>query len=366
MVNHIKNSTEEISVNANMDEFKAEAENDSIIAANLDREVPKETARQLVNKMPDNSDYYGGLMILDQKEALNLAKEYISTQAQTIIGNQESELADDMKETGEHVHELKYKVLKLRSLLRKTSPTISIKDQKKKDHPDRKDRKFDFYFDMVKMTLCSILGIVALLVSMATMYSVVMNSGIGIFIEKPVLAISSTLALVLGAIGLEFWKYKLNTTKSKNFYEYVIYAITASLILAWIIMFAIIFGSVADQGVNVADMLDFADEDAQNSNGNLMKFYTVIQLLSEFFIGCVFFMNAGNIISRNRATKIIPNPEYIQYEKLLKDFEANFNKANVLLKDFKSRNVTLKTAQKLYHSEQMAKYHRMRKQRVED
>lgn len=295
------------------------------------------------------------LSIPDQKKAEKQIEEYVREKAQAVTFEEREQLEQDIKDSKEKVAPLKASIAEQRKLVRNTDKTVLVRDQQAIDDPDKKQRWWRKFLDVLLAIICFLLACVALGISMSTMFTVVMSSGNPVFLEKESLAWAMSSILALGALAFEFFKRYLVSDKAKRRYGIGMYGVCVILLLIWIVMFAIIFGSIADQGISTEDLLDV---EALTSSGQdpWMTAFTVVQLLVEFFIGCSFFLTSGSILSKYSPTRRIENPIYIDAKAQLDKMEAEFETLRKDLTQKEARLGALKAAVSLFIKERTAEY----------
>lgn len=310
----------------------------------------------------DIGSYHRKMVLMDnQTKAEKLAEEYVKDVADSVVGEERKALALDLAETKEKAASLKKSITDERKLLAKTNKTIRVKDQQIKDTPDEKERDLRKIIDLVIGIFCFIFAFAAIGISMSTMFTVVMSSGNPVFLENQPLAWAMSSVLGLGALAFEFFKRYLVTDKTKRLYGMSMYIITALLLVTWIVMFAILFGSAADQGIDIGDLLGSS---AAGNSGNdpWMTAFTVIQLLAEFFIGCTFFMSGGDLFAKYSPTRTMDDPTYLDAQKRLDVMERDYAVFTKAMHENDARLSAIDSAVSLFTKNQMANYHQLRAQ----
>lgn len=315
---------------------------------------------QLDQLVPQITSYQRKMVLMpNQGKAEKQAAGYITELAETVIGEERHTLTLELTEKKEKAAGLKKAITEERKLLAKTSKMIRVKDLQKKDSFDAKEQQKRKILDMMIGFICMLCGFSAIGISMTTMYSVVMSSGNPVFLENTALAWAMCSVLGLGALAFEFFKRYLETDKCKRRYGMTVYILTASLLLTWIVMFAVIFGSAADQAVNIDAMLSGSGSGAQDP---WMTAFTVIQLLAEFFVGCAFFMTGGDLFGKYAPTRMVNNPDYEQIKARLNEIEAEYEAFTDDMHAAETRLSSINRATSLFIKEQMAQYQQLRAQ----
>lgn len=305
----------------------------------------------------DSTSHFKKLMMSkDQKKAEKSAQEHLENKAEAAIGEEHSGLKDEIVDLEKTDKRQEEDIAKLRKQLGKTDATITEHDKRAQEIPDEQQRDIRKWLDYALAAICFAGGGISLTASVLAMYTLVISAGIIAIIDNPSLAWPFCVPLSLGAIALDFFKRTLKTHGAKRLYAKIIYAACALLMMAWIILAAKVFGSMADQGFDPAMLLEGSGGDP------LMSIYTTVQLFLEFFIGCALFMTAGDLIGKHSKTREVPNEDHINLEKRIKALKAEHQKTKKLLRDKRARLSAIDPAVKLYIGEHMADYDKLRAQ----
>ncbi|MCH2038151.1 MAG: hypothetical protein MK137_06130 [Rickettsiales bacterium] len=305
----------------------------------------------------DSTAHFKKLMMSnDQKKAEKSALEHSANKAEAAIGEVRNSIKDESADLEKTDKRHERRITKLISRLDKTDDTVTEYDKRAREIPDEQQRDIRKMLDYGLAITCFVLGCISLTASMLAMNILVRSAGIIAIIENPSLAWPFCVPLGLGAIALEFFKRTLTTHGAKRLYAKTIYAACAILMMAWIILAAKVFGSMADQGFDPAMLLEGSGDDP------LMSLMTTVQLFLEFFIGCALFMTAGDLIGKHSKTREVPNEDYINLKKRIKELEVEHQKIKKDLRDKRARLSAIDPAVKLYIGEQMADYEKLRAQ----
>ncbi len=304
------------------------------------------------------------VLMQNQAKAEKMAEDYVAAVTESVVGEERNCLTLNLAETREQAASLKKSIIDDRKLVAKTNKTIRVKDQQIKDTPDEKERDLRKIIDLTLGVGCIIFGLAAICISMTTMFTVVMSSGNPVFLENEMLAWAMSSVLGLGALAFEFFKRYLVTDRSKRLYGISMYIVTACLLITWIIMFAILFGSTADQGIDIGDLLG-GGATSDSSSDPWMTAFTVIQLLAEFFIGCTFFMTGGDLFTKYSPTRTMDNPVYLDAKKRLETMEVEHKDFSEAMHADEARVSAINSAVSLFTKEQLANYHQLRAQLVD-
>ena len=121
----------------------------------------------------------------------------------------------------------------------------------------------------------------------------------------------------LGAFALEFFKRHLHSDHAKKIYNTIVFALAALLLLVWVVLFALVFGSPGDTALDIDSLLKPSGEDY------LGKAFTMVQLLAELLVGASLFTSAGDLFAKHSPTRLIPNPDYVEAVQLLEKMKKD-------------------------------------------
>lgn len=323
----------------------------------MNKETDNLTVRALLKPLADAKDYFRKLLAQsDLKKAEQAAREYCTAIFHITYGEEISSLKAEIPEKELRCKQFRNAISAHERFTSKIARMIPVKDKLKQDIPNEHERDIRKYLDIALGVVCLIAAIFVLGMGASNVFSIIMASGTPIFLERPELAWMLSGLLPLGAFALDFFKRHLNSDKAMQIYTTSIFGSTAILLLTWIVLFALVFGSPGDSGIDIDALM-------KPSEGNdLATALTIIQLLAELFVGTALFTTAGDLFAKYAPTKLTINPDYVAAMQLLTTMKQNYDLTEALLIKKKARLETLNHGLTLYLSEQMASYLRLRAQ----
>ncbi len=318
------------------------------------------TVRELLKRIPDAMDHFRKLVVQkDQKKSEKEAREYSTASFHITYGEETSHLNAEIAQGEEHCAQLKKSITAQKQLIAKTDRMILIKDKLKRDIPDEHDRGVRKWLDVALGVICIIAALFVLGMGASNVFAIIMASGTPIFLEEPKLAWMLSGLLPLGAFALEFFKRHLYLDQTKKIYTLLIFALAALLLVVWVVLFALVFGSPGDDSFDLDSLIKPEKEN------HIATAFTMVQLLAELFVGASLFTTAGDLFAKYSPTKLTQNPNLVEAEQLLVPMEKEYEAANAALIKKKARLEVLNHALTLHLSEQMVAYMRIRAQLVD-
>ncbi len=240
-------------------------------------------------------------------------RDYCTAQAQMVLGDiratQQDTLNDIVKRRTHH----DAKMAEQQKRVDRTDTMIAKRDVVKQECTDANDLFMLTILNMSLAAICVALAFTALLIGAGNIYSIIMASGQPVFLDDPALAVALSAILPIGAFALEFFKRQFSTDKAKRRYMMTVYALCAVLLIAWIILFAMVFGSAADQSIDLSSMMS----DSNHETDYLPQAFTIIQLLAELFVGAALFMTGGELFAKHMRSIRVANPDYERAKAVL-------------------------------------------------
>lgn len=312
--------------------------------------------KEWLKDMPDVQDHMRRLAVLaDANEAEKLARDYVESSFRMAYGQEVERLDAAIIEQTAKTKEGRKAVESQQQLVNKTSRMIRVQEQRRKEIPDEKARDLRKWRDWLLVALCFIIAFLVLGMSAVNVFSIIEASRIPLFLERPELAWMLSGLLPIGAFALEFLKRHFTTDRAKYRYTMLVYSLTASLLLIWIVLFALVYGNPAS-GMDVDALM------GQSSGNPLDMILTMTQLLAELFVGASLFMAGGDLLDRHSPTRLIANPDYEEAAALLKAMRQEHETCTALLNDLKGSGTSLQAASRLWMQEQMLLFKRLRAQ----
>ncbi len=316
--------------------------------------------QELLKHVPSAADHFRKLLVQkDQKKAEQDARGYCTALYRITYGEEISRLKSETIEEEQRGKQLKKAIGSQEQLIAKTDRMIRVQDKLKSEIPDAHDRDIRKWLDIILGLVCLIAALFVLGMGASNVFSIIMASGTPVFLEQPELAWMLSGLLPLGAFALEFFKRHLHSNHAQKVYTMLIFALAAILLVTWVVLFALVFGSPGDDGLDLDRML-------KPSGGNdLAKAFTMVQLLAELFVGASLFTSGGDLFAKYSPTKLVPNPDYTEATKLLASMKKEYAPIADVLTKKKARAEMLDHGLALYLSEQMAAYQRLCAQLVD-
>ncbi len=323
----------------------------------MKKTMDNHAARKLLQSVPDATDYFRKILVqTDQKKMEQAVRAYCTSLYHMTFGEEISRLKISIPEDEQRGKQLKKEIATQEQFISKTERMIRIKDKLARDIPDKQDRDMRKWLDILLGVVCLAAALFVLGMGASNVFSIIMASGTPIFLEQPELAWMLSGLLPLGAFALEFFKRHLHSDQAKKIYNTITFALAAILLLTWVVLFALVFGSPGD------DAIDFDKLLKPSGSNDLAKAFTMVQLLAELFIGASLFTSAGDLFAKHSPTRLIPNPDYVEATQLLVKMKKDYAPITDVLTKKKARLEMLEHGLNLYLSEQMAGYERLRAQ----
>lgn len=323
----------------------------------MHKKTQNHAARLLIKAVPDAIDYFRKILIqTDQKKAEQKAEKYCTAQFHTVHGEEISRLKAEIPEDTQRIKQRKKEIAAQEQLIAKTDRMIRVTDKLKREVPDQHDRNVRKGLDILLGITCLFAAVLVLAMGASNVFSIIMASGTPIFLEQPELAWMLSGLMPLGAFALEFFKRHLQSNEAQRVYTISIFGLAAFLLLDWVVLFALLFGSPGDTALDIDALLKPAGEDY------LGTAFTMVQLLAELLVGAALFTSAGDLFAKHSPTKLIPNPDYVEAVELLEKMKQEAVPASEALIKKTARLALLEHGLTLHLSEQMATYERLRAQ----
>lgn len=309
--------------------------------------------RDLFKVLPDTREYFRKLVMLeDQKKAEQEARTYCEKLYRITYGEEMSRLKSEIAEDEQRSKQLIKAIAAQEQLIAKTDRMIRVQDKLKREVPDKKDRNLRTWLDILLGILCLFAAGFVLLMGASNVFSIIMSSGAPIFLEEPRLAWMLSGLLPLGAFSLEFFKRHLQSDRGKRFYTITIFALSAILLLAWVVLFALVFGSPGDDALDFDKLLKPAGED------HLGKAFTMVQLLAELMVGAALFTSGADLFAKHSPTRLVTSPDYEDAVAVLSAMQKDYAPIGANIHQKKARLDVLEQGASLYASERVVEYQR--------
>ena len=302
-------------------------------------------------QIPSIEEFINAVMTLpDQKEARTLVEEQAGLIFDIASSAELSQLETDITDTQEPYNQSQKSMAEQQRHLSVTTPTIKaaayLGDVQKTNTATGKS--LAQVKDIIVGLTALLLGCVVVLMGGSNVYAIIMASGTPAFLDNPNLAIMLSGLLPIGSVALKFFANYLPNDKTKKRYTMVMYGLSALSLIAWVILFGLTFKS---SGAGI----DWDSFDTQTS-GSKDELFTIIQLLSELFIGATLFIVAGDTFSIYSPTTLIPNPAYQEHKQNLETLRRSHEKLAEEYKQKQGRLKSLNAARKAYINTQLAAY----------
>ncbi|MCB1935511.1 MAG: hypothetical protein KDF59_06180 [Nitrosomonas sp.] len=310
--------------------------------------------RDLLKALPDTTEFFRKLAVLpDQKKAEQEARNYCETLYRVTYGEEMSRLKSEIAEAEQRSKQLVKAIAAQEQLIAKTDRMIRVQDKLKREFPDKQDRNFRTWLDILLGIICLIAAVFVLGMGASNVFSIIMSSGNPVFLDEPRLAWMLSGLLPLGAFALEFFKRHLQSDRSKRIYTITIFALSAILLLVWVVLFALVFGSPGDDSLDFDKLLKPAGED------HLGQAFTMVQLLAELMVGAALFTSGADLFAKHSPTRLVESPDYTDAVALLNQMKKDYAPIAANIHHKKARSELLEHAKGLFVSEQMINYARI-------
>ncbi len=314
-----------------------------------------DTVRGLFERVPETAEHFRKLAVIaDQKTAEKDAKDYAAALYNLTHGEEITRLKSEIPDNEQRSKQLKKEIAAQEQLVAKTERMIRVADILKRKIPDKHDRDIRKWLDILLGVVCLIAALIVLGMGASNVFSIIMASGTPIFLEQPQLAWMLSGLMPLGAFALEFFKRHLHSDHAKKTYTMTVFALSALLLVSWVVLFALVFGSAGD------DTLDFDKLLKPTGEDYLGKSFTVVQLLAELFVGASLFTSAGDLFAKHSPTRLVENPDYAEAAQLLEKMKKDYAPVADIIAQKKARLDRLEQGLTLYLSEQMTAFTRLR------
>jgi hypothetical protein len=315
----------------------------------MNKKIDQDAVQELLKDLPDATSFSRKLIFRRDKEQARLeGRKFYIANFNAVYGEELNELDMKIPEKTQQWESLSKQKAILEKQLKETNPT-----SRKEDTPDRHDRDIRMWLNIGLGIICLFAALFVLGMGAANIFSIILGSGTPVFIENPQLAWMLSALFPIGAFALDFFKRHLSSDRANLIYIRLIFGITALLLLIWVILFALVFGSPASSS------LDFEKIMEPSSNDHLATALTIVQLLCELLVGSLLFSISGDLLVKYFPTKIIPNPNYVETKKLLDSTTRDHNEATDALAKMISRQKKLADIRTIYISLQESNFDRL-------
>lgn len=326
----------------------------------MSKATDNNAVRKLLQRVPDAAEHFRKLVTQkDQKKSEQDARDYCAAMYRMTNGEEISRLQSEIPDDEQRGKQLKKEIAAQEQQISKTNRMIRVQDKLASEIPDKHDRDVRKWLDILLGAVCLIAAVIVLGMASSNVFSIIMASGTPVFLEQPELAWMLSGLMPLGAFALEFFKRHLNSDHAKKIYTMLIFALAAILLVSWVVLFALVFGSPGDTGFDIDDLMK------PSGDNHLAKAFTMVQLLAELFVGAALFTSAGDLFSKHSPTRLMANPDYVEATQLLAKMKKEYAPIADILNTKKARLEMLEQGLTLYLSEQMAGYVRLRAQLVD-
>lgn len=317
--------------------------------------------QDIIKSIPKQHDYYRSLVDMkDQKQAEKLVEERSRLLYALAIGEERTRLKKQVALDQQNRKQREKQIEKLEGLIARTDVMIRTKDRFESQIPDDQARQTVKKMDIAAVTVLLFLAAVVLCMGAANIYAIIMAAGIPAFLEQPQLAVVLSLLLPIGAAALKLLRHYLPTDRARKRYIALMFGVTAVSLMAWVVLFALVFGSAGDQSIDVDAMMDAA------SGGNTLgTAFTMVQLLAEMSVGATLFCVADDVLAKYSPKRMMNNPDYEETARSLERMKAGVQTETADEHKREARLQALEDGEKLYISEQLSLYATIRAQFLE-
>lgn len=223
----------------------------------------------------------------------------------------------------------------------KTSESGEVRDE---DVPFSEWSDFDKGTIILSLVACGVL----LALGSTNVATVILASGIPIFLDQPILAWLLAGLVPAAAIALKSGSNLLQLDQSKRNFSIAVFVLACIAAVVWVILFSLSFeGATPD--INLDDL--FADE---ASGHDLTALRNTVQILAEVLIGAALFLVVDKIIASHRYDYRKANEAHPEAERDVHHWEARLSAAREVFNDAHGQVSRLTAARAAYVSEAVA------------
>lgn len=203
-------------------------------------------------------------------------------------------------------------------------------------------------FDRTTLIVALVASGILLALGSTNVATVILASGIPIFLDQPILAWLLAGLVPAAAIALKSGSNLLQLDQSKRNFSIAVFALACIAAVIWVILFSLSFeGATPD--IDIDDL--FAD---QAGGHDLTALRNTVQILAEVLIGAALFLVVDKIIASYRTGYRQANEAYPEAERDVHHWEARVSAAREAFNDAHGQVSRLTAARAAYVSEAVA------------
>lgn len=205
-------------------------------------------------------------------------------------------------------------------------------------------------FDLAMFVFIVLMLILAIVMGAANVYANLMASGEPVFIEQPWLAVSLSMLVPAGSTALKLVSNYFDNFAAKRRYALGVYGLTAVVLAAWTIVFAMNFQGIAG-GIDWESFME------PSGKGPLLVW---LQLFAEILVAGALFLAAEDLYSKYSPHSYTENPAYLNVKKALAVHLITHEKLRDERSRIHARIIELENARASFVHEQVVDYHALR------
>ena len=203
-------------------------------------------------------------------------------------------------------------------------------------------------FDRITLLVALCSSGVLLALGATNVATVILASGIPVFLDQPILAWLLAGLVPAAAIALKSGSNLLQLDKSRRNFSVAIFALACITAVIWVVLFSVSFeGATPD--INLDALFEESD-----SGHDLTALRNTVQILAEVLIGAALFLVVDKIIASYRVGYRQANEAYPEAEKDVHLWEARVAAAREVFNEAHGKVSRLSAARSAYVSEALA------------
>ncbi|NHK29402.1 hypothetical protein FF098_015915 [Parvularcula flava] len=204
-------------------------------------------------------------------------------------------------------------------------------------------------FDRIIVLVALVASIILLALGSTNVATVILASGIPVFVDQPILAWLLAGLVPAAAIALKSAYHLFDLDGSRRVFSLATFGIAGVMVLIWIVLFSLSFeGATPD-----IDYSNFAADNGTHDNG-ITALRNIVQILAEVLIGAALFLVIDKIIASYRSNYRTPKEEYLEAEQAVVLWEARLSAARSVANGKKGEFSRLKASRAEYVGEALA------------
>ncbi len=188
--------------------------------------------------------------------------------------------------------------------------------------------------------------LVILWVGGANVYSNILATGLPVFLDNPFLALLLSFLFPAGTFSLKFLRDTLEEDCSRKRYTRFTFFAAIIFLLFWVFQFSIHFPGISNE-------IDLDNLGESNGSGSVM---VGAQLMAELLVSVTLYFAASGISCRYAPDSLVPNPEHIAIDEVLKNHRHEHELLSKELGSKRGRMKQLESKRQAYTNKVVSKY----------